>query len=776
MSTRKYFALLIGALIATFGFGSSQSVSAQFNGAIYTTMPDGLTVNENVGYPSKAHVYLNGGPQNANGAGLPDGIYYYQVTTPSGDLLSTDPAVCRQAVVSGGKMDGAFDVGGCQHANATAPNPDNGSLGVQLIPYDDTTNNGGEYKVWLIRQTDTTTVAPDGIVILFKSSDSKTDNFKVQLATPTPTPNLDPVTVSKTANGTYDRTVTWELEKTVDPTSHTGAAGENAGTSTWTVVATKNEVSDNYNVTGVITVTNTNSQAVTVIVNDYLDDNSTVDVDCDPNTDGNQFADVDVPGAVDQNTPGVLTCSYSAATSADATNNTASVTPVTPDLPQGDDFSVDISWVENLIGDDEVVVDDDRDTEGQFPATISDSQTFDYDETFPCSSDQNDYTDGKDSDTYKNTATLEGENTHLSDDAEVQVDCTLAALAASKTAAGTFDREHSWGLTKSANPTSFEGYAGDTFNPDDLWTVVADKTTTDGNYKVTGTITVDNPSGITQSFTVSDVLDTGTVATVDCPAKSVAAGGQVVCTYTASTADGSATLNTATVSAAGNEDQQATAAVSFSANVIGDNSTTLGDARFSFSQVISADTTQKFDDSFSCSTNLADYTNGQYSYVVKNIATLDGPNTDLEAEATVTVTCKLRYSDETATVAGLAWPGANWFMYTRCDAANPGPVNLLAGQFYDVGDVSISGTCPTTKTIGPGTNTITITLQNGARLADTSNNVKIHPMGEMPKKFIQPGQYSIKKTFTQGTTQMVITVPQAQFYGIHLDVQRVVLP
>jgi hypothetical protein len=64
------------------------------------------------------------------------------------------------------------------HPNATV-NDANGSLGVQLVPFDDTPNAGGEYKVWLIRQASTTTIAPDGIHIDFPSSNVKTDNFKV---------------------------------------------------------------------------------------------------------------------------------------------------------------------------------------------------------------------------------------------------------------------------------------------------------------------------------------------------------------------------------------------------------------------------------------------------------------------------------------------------------------------------------------------------------------------------------------------------------------------
>lgn len=163
------------------------SVVAQggFFGAIYTTLGDGQTVNQNV-YESKDHVYLNGGPQNAQSQGLPDGTYYFQVTDPSGKtLLSEDDAVCRQVEVVDGRMAGASDASGaCAHADATA-NDANGSIGVQLMPYADTPNNGGEYKVWLIRQTASTSIDPnDPRVIIFASRDAKTDNFKVRTSSP----------------------------------------------------------------------------------------------------------------------------------------------------------------------------------------------------------------------------------------------------------------------------------------------------------------------------------------------------------------------------------------------------------------------------------------------------------------------------------------------------------------------------------------------------------------------------------------------------------------
>src|SRR5215216_1759053 len=165
----------------------SRKVAAEgFFGAIQTSKGDGTTVNQNL-YDSKEDVYLNGGPQNANSAGLPPGDYYFQVTNPNGStLLSTDNASCRQVTVdSSGRIAGAAAAAGlCAHPNGTA-NAANGSLPVQLAPFNDTDNNGGEYKAWLIRKTVNTSISEaDPKVIIFDERDAKTDNFKVKIEDP----------------------------------------------------------------------------------------------------------------------------------------------------------------------------------------------------------------------------------------------------------------------------------------------------------------------------------------------------------------------------------------------------------------------------------------------------------------------------------------------------------------------------------------------------------------------------------------------------------------
>src|SRR5258708_6343596 len=105
----------LGLICALFPVGPA---AAQATGAIFTSTNGGEYVDANL-YDSKEAVYLNGGPQNDNSPGLPDGDYYFQVTDPSGAvLLSTDPIECRQVKVWQGRVYGAAGAS-CQHSNGT---------------------------------------------------------------------------------------------------------------------------------------------------------------------------------------------------------------------------------------------------------------------------------------------------------------------------------------------------------------------------------------------------------------------------------------------------------------------------------------------------------------------------------------------------------------------------------------------------------------------------------------------------------------------------------
>jgi len=141
-------------------------------------------------------VYLDGGPgvgAPQDAAGLPDGTYVFQVVDPSGKtLLSTDPARCRQFTVSGGIITGVVATG-CEHL--TGLDVDHGATTVQLMPYLDTPNNGGEYKVLVTEVSDFLAGCAElgvtnGLDVVdcgyaggnlhgFVPADSKSDNFKV---------------------------------------------------------------------------------------------------------------------------------------------------------------------------------------------------------------------------------------------------------------------------------------------------------------------------------------------------------------------------------------------------------------------------------------------------------------------------------------------------------------------------------------------------------------------------------------------------------------------
>jgi len=158
------------------------------SGAIFTTVADGSEVNANI-YPSKDAVYLDGGPGPGapqTAAGLDDGRYIFQVTDPSGKkLLSTDAARCRQFDVANGIITNVVATG-CQHK--TGLDIDHGALTVQLMPYLDTPNPGGVYKVWVTLVANYKCLAsvvdcgykPGSNVHGFVAADSKTDNFKVR--------------------------------------------------------------------------------------------------------------------------------------------------------------------------------------------------------------------------------------------------------------------------------------------------------------------------------------------------------------------------------------------------------------------------------------------------------------------------------------------------------------------------------------------------------------------------------------------------------------------
>ena len=170
--------LALGLLVIIIGCQTVQRVSTQqevvsmaasaggsMPGAIWTSNSGGSTVDQN-SYANKTDVYLQGGPNSPKSQGLPNGNYYIKVTEPNGTLLGTNssailPGVtgAQLLVVSGGKFIQAYQIWAYvfKKSNSTQ------------VGYDDTTNTGGEYKVWASQDP------------TFPNNLSKTDNFKVQI-------------------------------------------------------------------------------------------------------------------------------------------------------------------------------------------------------------------------------------------------------------------------------------------------------------------------------------------------------------------------------------------------------------------------------------------------------------------------------------------------------------------------------------------------------------------------------------------------------------------
>ena len=237
-------------------------------------------------------------------------------------------------------------------------------------------------------------------------------------------PTYDAVTTSTTPSGTFDRTTSWALAKTVDDAAHSGDVGEEAGSSSWSVTATKTvSAPSNYTLTNqTVTVSNPNpvpvvgTMAVTV-------GGAAVVVDCVPATDGAQDT-MTVP-AKSGDIDGSASCTYGGAASGAADQVVATFSSSTPGV-DGDSVTSDVSWTPNDLGPQSLSVDDDRAPSSVLPETVTGSKTWTYSETFDCPSDQTLYDeDGRYTQVVTNTATATG---LPSSSASVTVDCSLVEV------------------------------------------------------------------------------------------------------------------------------------------------------------------------------------------------------------------------------------------------------------------------------------------------------------------------------------------------------------
>ena len=467
--------------LAAFGLAFAPSASAE---SIWTTQ------NACGADTQDANHYRVGEIIFINGADWGTGTYTWTITgNPGGS--SEDPNI----VVATGQItitgDNVFSVTGDidgQEGNGTGSQPNRFCFGAYYVQPDD----GGEYK------------ANVGI---------KNDNYRVD----------GPLSGSKTASVTWTRTYAWELDKVADPTSLNLFNGQ-TGDVKFTISATRSVDSDTYDVTGAVSVSNPSDLSVPITVEDCLqamDGGSWTNVACQTlatevaagvNEFPYQFDNIELdPSKTYQNL-----VTFSAAGGTGSLEATATVS--LPDTP-------------TTQVNDSITVDDDYETDGTTDASheFSDTDMWMYTRTFAC---------GDDAGSHTNTARIRGTDTTA--DATVTVNCY--GLTVSKTAAPSFDRDYAWSIEKTG-PSDLMLQNDQVYEA--MYAITLSPTATDGNYAVSGVITVEN-SHPTEAATVS-LVDALTGAVLACGGSlEIPAASSATCAYSASRDDASSGTNTAT--------------------------------------------------------------------------------------------------------------------------------------------------------------------------------------------------------------------------------------
>lgn len=223
----------------------------------------------------------------------------------------------------------------------------------------------------------------------------------------------------------------------------------------------------------------------------------------------------------------------------------------------------------------------------------------------------------------------------------------------SKDANTELTRTYEWDITKTPDK-SYVGFPGDVFPHE--YTITVDRTgSTDSDWKVSGTITVDNNTPF--DATIEDVTDeisgVGPV-TPDCGVTfpyMLAAGETLTCSYSSDLPDGTDRTNTATVTTTTDSDVGGGAAT---AGVLFDENTTINEVNAEIN--VTDDFASPNDDSdnkkfgplgdgesvnysrdFECPLDESLYTDGVYTATFTNTATID--ETGDSDNATVDITC-----------------------------------------------------------------------------------------------------------------------------------------
>jgi hypothetical protein len=213
--------------------------------------------------------------------------------------------------------------------------------------------------------------------------------------------------VDKDAAGTYDETHTWDIEKSVDPTSQSGFPGDFLDW-TWTVDLSETSADSNFDVSGKIYVYNPAGDPMEITLADVVGASDTATIDFASCTNSSYDSGT---GILTINAGQTAVCDYSAldlsysAVGSAPTSNTATATL------NGIDFSktVNFTWQKTVYNG---TADVDDDQESDFPLTVNAGDgPWQWTETqdHTCSNLRSDYgEDGTYGATLYNTATVTG--------------------------------------------------------------------------------------------------------------------------------------------------------------------------------------------------------------------------------------------------------------------------------------------------------------------------------------------------------------------------------
>ena len=258
--------------------------------------------------------------------------------------------------------------------------------------------------------------------------------------------------ISKTAEGTYDETHTWDIEKEVTPTSQTGYPGDDLSWE-WKITLSETSAYSNFRVKGVITLVNPNPEdELEVTLTDTLNGNPLSTIGLYPNAATNCNLSAGAVWTLPAGATG--TCNYISTVTWDTLADAPTQNDVRAHLYFGDPdrhtavkyVASPIEWTANVING---TADVDDDQESDFPTTVNAGEgPWEWTETqsHTCSTVRSDYgEDGSYSDTRYNTATVSGSDGGYDESsAQTTYTCETSYVDVLKLTNGVLNPDMNW--------------------------------------------------------------------------------------------------------------------------------------------------------------------------------------------------------------------------------------------------------------------------------------------------------------------------------------------